>query len=70
MSARSTLQWEYRELTMPRGTPREVARGLLTSVAETEHWELQRLRLYPDGRRKVWLRRKVMRATKTLNATG
>lgn len=59
-------QWEYREITMPRGTPREIARSVLTGVAETEHWELARLRLFPDGRRKVWLRRRVIRVRKTL----
>ena len=62
----SAAHWEYREISMPRGTAREVARSTLTEFAETEHWELARLILFPDGRRKIWLRRKVMRVRKTL----
>ena len=57
--------WEYREITLPRGTPRDVARAALTELAEHGSWELARLRLYPDGRRRVWLRRKVLRAVRT-----
>jgi len=57
--------WEFRELTLPRGTARGEARALLTEFAEHGRWELARLRLYPDGRRRVWLRRKVIRATRT-----
>jgi hypothetical protein len=34
-------------------------------MAEHGSWELARLRLYPDGRRRVWLRRKVLRAVRT-----
>ena len=57
--------WEFRDLSFPRGTTREAARALLTDVAETEHWELDRLRLYPDGRRIVRLRRRVYRMMRT-----
>lgn len=60
--------WEYREFTLSRDTPREETRTMLTGFAETGHWELARLRLFPDGRRKVWLRRRVMRAVKTYSA--
>jgi hypothetical protein len=58
---RRAATWEYREFALPRGTSRETARMLLTGVAETEHWELDRLRLSPDGRRHVRLRRRVYR---------
>jgi hypothetical protein len=34
---------------------------LLNDHAEYGHWELARLRLFPDGTRKVVLRRKIMR---------
>ena len=61
----STATWEFRELTLPRGTPRGAARSLLTEYAEHGRWELARLRLYPDGTRRVWLRRKVIRAVRT-----
>ncbi len=50
---------------MSRETSRESARELLTSVAETEHWELDRLRIFPDGRRNIRLRRKVIRVART-----
>ena len=64
-AATSVATWEFRELTLPRGTHRSVARSVLTEYAEHGRWELARLRLYPDGRRKVWLRRKVIRAVRT-----
>jgi hypothetical protein len=62
---RRAATWEYRELAFPRGTTRETARLMLTGAAETENWELDRLRLYPDGRRIVRLRRRVYRAMRT-----
>ena len=60
------VEYEYRRWDLPRGTSRTAARRLLTDAAEHEHWELDRLRLYPDGRRKVWLRRRIMRVRSTL----
>nr|WP_221473679.1 DUF5703 family protein [Planomonospora venezuelensis] len=53
-------------LHLPRGTSRDAARQLLTEHAEYGGWELDRLRLYPDGRRDVRLRRKIIRAVKTM----
>ncbi|MDQ1586308.1 MAG: hypothetical protein QOH80_1673, partial [Actinomycetota bacterium] len=50
---------------LPRGTTRGEARRLLTDHAEYGHWELARLRLFPDGSRRVWLRRRVIRAVRT-----
>ncbi|WP_441251740.1 DUF5703 family protein [Kitasatospora sp. McL0602] len=46
---------------MPRGTSRNDARQLLTDHAEYGHWELDRLRLFPDGSRTVLLRRRIIR---------
>ena len=60
------MEWEYQRVTLPRGTSRNVAQRVLTEAAEREHWELDRLRLYPDGRRKVVLRRRIMRVKSTL----
>jgi hypothetical protein len=65
MPLRTAPTWEYRDLSLPRGTSREYTRVLLTGAAETEHWELDRLRLYPDGRRVVTLRRRVYRVRRT-----
>ena len=57
--------YEYREFSFPRGTTRDSARSVLTEHAEYGKWELARLRLYPDGRRRVWMRRRVMRISRT-----
>lgn len=57
----SRVQWETREITMPRDTTRQEAKTLLTEYAEYGHWELARLRLYRDGRRWALLRRRKMR---------
>ncbi len=65
MKTRTGPMWEFRDLSLPRGTSREFARVLLTGAAETEHWELDRLRLYPDGRRTVRLKRRVYRVART-----
>lgn len=58
--------WEYHRLDLPRGTSRKAAQRLLTDAAEYGHWELERLRLLPDGRRKVVLRRRIVRVRSTL----
>jgi hypothetical protein len=60
------VEYEYKRMDLPHGTTRNVARRLLTDAAEYGHWELDRLRLYPDGRRRVVLRRRIMRVRSTL----
>jgi hypothetical protein len=57
--------YEYRLLVVPRGTSRAEARRLLTEHAEYGHWEVARVRLYAGGARQVWLRRKIIRVTRT-----
>jgi hypothetical protein len=57
--------YEFREISLPLGTTRDAARSVLTEFAEYGHWELARLRVYPDGRRKAWLKRRVMRVRRT-----
>jgi len=59
--------YEYQRLTLPRGTSRNTAQRLLTDAAEHGHWELDRLRLYPDGTRRVVLRRRYLRVQPTLD---
>ncbi len=54
-------EYSYLVLYLPRGTSRDAARRILTDHAEYGHWELSRLRLYPDGSRKATLRRRVIR---------
>lgn len=51
-------EWEYRPLTFARGTDRDTARNVLVIHAEYGDWELDRLRLFPDGTRRVVLRRR------------
>ena len=65
MAVSRASTWEYREITLPRGTSRNATREALVELAEYGSWELARLRLYPDGRRRVWLRRRVLRAVRT-----
>ena len=59
--------YEYQRLTLPRGTSRNAAQRVLTDAAEHGHWELDRLRLFPDGTRKVVLRRRYLRVQPTLD---
>ncbi|GAA4223263.1 hypothetical protein GCM10022254_00050 [Actinomadura meridiana] len=58
-------QYTYLVLSLPRGTTRDTARQILTEHAERGGWEIDRLRLYPDGRRRIQLRRKVIRVVRT-----
>ena len=60
------VDYEYRRLLLPRGTGRNTAQRLLVDAAEHGHWELDRLRLYPDGTRRVVLRRRILRVKSTL----
>ena len=58
-------EYTYLVLYLPRETPRDAARRLLTDHAEYGEWELARLRLYADGSRKVTLRRPIIRPVLT-----
>ncbi|MFD2024255.1 DUF5703 family protein [Promicromonospora aerolata] len=63
---RKHSQYEYRVMTFDPGTPVPDARRLLTDEAEYGRWELARTLLYIGGRRKVWLRRKIIKVSSTL----
>jgi hypothetical protein len=54
-------EYEFRDVYVPRGVSRKAATQLLTDHAEYGHWELDRMRLYPDGSRRVRLRRRIIR---------
>ncbi len=58
---RIATEYEFIELSFPRGTTREESRRALTERAEYGSWELARLRLYADGSRRVWLKRLIIR---------
>lgn len=64
ISTSTSYSWEYRDIALPLGTTKEGARQLLTSVAGSGRWELDVSYVYPDGRRKVRIRRKVYRVTR------
>lgn len=57
--------YEFHRLFLPRGTSRGAARQVLAEHAEYGHWELDRLRLCPDGSRRIVLRRRIIRAVRT-----
>lgn len=59
------IEYEYRVLTFDRQQSRSEVRQALTDHAEYGHWELARTRLYVGGRRKVWIRRKIIRVQRT-----
>lgn len=59
-------RYEYRQLTLPRGTSRAQARALLAEEAEYGRWELARVVLFFGGGRTVWLRRRILRVQRTL----
>lgn len=50
--------WEYRELRFTRDAKRSEIKALLTSLAEIERWEIDRIRISRDGRRWISLKRK------------
>ena len=59
-------EYETDHLRLPRTLSRRVVRQLLVERAEHGGWELARVRVYPDGRRTVTLRRRIIRVSKTL----
>ncbi|CAM3018118.1 DUF5703 domain-containing protein [Saccharomonospora xinjiangensis] len=50
--------WEYRRVQLPPGVSRLSAAVQLSIQAEFSGWELSNVRLFADGTRKVWLRRR------------
>mgnify|MGYP006276743203 FL=1 len=50
--------WEFTEVKFSRRVSRNDIKAYLTSIAEIERWEVDRVRVYSDGRRWVRLRRK------------
>ena len=55
------IEYEFERLTLSRDFSRNFVTRMLTHRAEHEGWELDRLRLSPDGTRRVTLRRKIIR---------
>ncbi len=63
--ARAGLEFEYRVLTFDRSESRSAVRQALTDQAEYGRWELHRVVTYWGGTRKAWLRRKIIRVSRT-----
>jgi hypothetical protein len=55
------VEWEFDRLTFSREYSRNVVTRLLVERAEHGGWELDRVRITPDGTRRVILRRKIIR---------
>lgn len=53
--------WDYTELNFSRHVSRSDIKTQLTMMAEIQRWEVDRVRVFSDGRRWVRLRRKVYR---------
>jgi len=62
---RPGVEWEHQQVTFDREFSRNVVTKLLVERAEHGGWELDRVRITPDGTRRVLLRRKIIRAVRT-----
>ncbi len=60
------VEWEFARLTIDRDFSRNVVTRMLVERAEHGGWELDRMRVAPDGTRRVVLRRKIIRVRATL----
>lgn len=57
--------WEYKEMRFGHDVKRSDVKTYLTTMAEIERWELDRVRISYDGRRWVRLRRKIYHLQRT-----
>lgn len=62
---RPGVEYEFERLTIPRDFSRNVVTRMLVERAEHGGWELDRLRMSPDGTRRVVLKRKIIRQRRT-----
>jgi hypothetical protein len=59
------MEYEFTRMFLSRTHSRSAVRRLLTEAAEYGGWEIDRLRLFPDGTRRVILRRRIIRVRRT-----
>ncbi|WP_435768738.1 DUF5703 family protein [Nocardioides sp. SYSU DS0651] len=59
------VEWEFDQVTFEREFSRNMVTKLLVERAEHGGWELDRVRIGPDGKRRVVLRRKIIRVVRT-----
>lgn len=55
------VEYEFDRFTISRDFSRNAVTRMLTDRAERGGWELDRVRLSPDGTRRVVMRRKIIR---------
>ena len=55
------VEYEFDKLLISRDLSRNAVTRMLVDLAEQGGWELDRVRLAPDGTRRVQLRRKIIR---------
>ncbi len=60
------IEYEFWNLSIPRTQSRNAVCQWLTTAAEVQGWELDRLRRDPTGHRTVRLRRKIIRMRATV----
>lgn len=58
------LEYEFKRLTLSREFSRNLVTRMLVDRAERGGWELDRVRISPDGTRRVVLRRKIIRQSR------
>jgi len=58
---RPGLEWEFETIVLPREWSRNAITRLLVQKADSAGWELDRVRIAPDGKRRIRLRRKIIR---------
>lgn len=59
------VEWEFEKVTFDRELSRNAVTRLLVERAEHGGWVLDRVRITPDGIRRVILRRTIIRAVRT-----
>ena len=60
------MDFEFRRLLFPRTMGRSAVRQMLAAEAEYGGWELDRVRLFANGSRRVTLRRRIIKVRSTL----
>ena len=63
------VEYEFDRFTISRDFSRNAVTRILTDRAERGGWELDRVRLSPDGTRRVVLKRKIIRQRLTIFAS-
>jgi len=60
-------KFEYQTIQIPKGMKINVVRSMLVERAELGSWILDRVRIYPDGRHLVTLRRRIIKPQLSLS---